>query len=453
MSLWSWTDIVRAAEGRGSIEAGPDISGIVIDSRLASAGDLFIALTGDPGPRFNAGYRSDRDGHDFVVAAAGNGAVAALVHRPVQVDVPQIQVADTLDGLWSIGRAARARFHQPVVAVTGSSGKTTCKAMLQAALHGFATQGSLNNHLGVPLSLARTPSTATYAIYEIGTNHPGEIGPLSQLVQPDVAIVLNVHPAHAENFASRADIEKEKLSISNGLTPGSTLIVEESLAPPDGHWRIVRFGTGPSSDVQLVEHQGERAVYEVFGERLTASIPGGGGHRAMTLAAVLAACKVLDADFDSALHMDDEIVPAGRGTTITAGGVTLVDDSYNANPASMRASLETFQAQPASRHIAVLGEMLELGDASVEHHRDLASACGGLDAVFCVGDGMRALHEALSSEQQAGHFMVADETLLSALRAFVNDGDRVLIKGSNRVFWTRGFTKSLAAQLDQTQKM
>ena len=199
--LWRWPALCEAL-GVPSVE-GPDVGGISIDSRTTQPGDLFIALTGDPGPRFNASQRSDRDGHDFIKAALAAGAVGVLAHDGGEHGCPALQVEDTLDGLWDLGRAARARLTCPVVAITGSSGKTTSKTFLAAALDAFATAGSLNNHLGVPLSLARTPVDAGSAVFEIGTNHPGEIGPLSELVSPTVSVLLNVHRAHTENFPSR----------------------------------------------------------------------------------------------------------------------------------------------------------------------------------------------------------------------------------------------------------
>ncbi|MEE8078082.1 MAG: Mur ligase family protein, partial [Pseudomonadales bacterium] len=175
--LWRWTELCAALDL--AIEDGPDISGISIDSRQIAAGDLFIALTGDPGTRFNPSQRSDRDGHDFIDAALENGAAGVLSHDALKRACPELKVADSLDALWALGAAARSRLDCPVVAITGSSGKTTTKSLLSAALDAFSTPGSLNNHLGVPISLARTPRDASAAVYEIGTNHPGEIAPLS----------------------------------------------------------------------------------------------------------------------------------------------------------------------------------------------------------------------------------------------------------------------------------
>ena len=212
--LWRWPELCGAL---GSVPAdGPEIMGVTIDSRATNPGDLFVALQGDPGPRFNASSRSDRDGHDFVAHAASNGASGALVHRGVETDLPLLHTGDTLDGLWAIGRARRAALHGDIVAVTGSSGKTTAKTFLGTALDAFATGGSLNNHLGVPLSLARTPRDAATAVYEIGTNHPGEIAPLSELVRPTVAVVLNVHPAMPSSSRTPTSFVRKNLAFIKG---------------------------------------------------------------------------------------------------------------------------------------------------------------------------------------------------------------------------------------------
>jgi len=224
---------LRSAVGLDPV-AGPDVAGISIDSRTLRPGDLFVALRGDPGPRFFASHRSDRDGHDFVADAIEAGAVGVLVDREVDAGVSALHVEDTLDGLWQVAAARRGKFPGKVVALTGSSGKTTLKNFLADALGAFASEGSQNNHIGVPLSLARTSVSDMPAVYELGTNHPGEIGPLSQLVTPDVAVVLNVSPAHIEYFKDtdaddKADVREVILSgfgrdnvqsVTNGLLWG-----------------------------------------------------------------------------------------------------------------------------------------------------------------------------------------------------------------------------------------
>ena len=445
--LWTWPELCRAL----SLEVceGPGVSGIVIDSRKAGPGDLFIALTGDPGPRFNPSSRSERDGHDFIDAAVAAGAVGVLAHDGAARDVPQLQVADTLDGLWALGAAGRARLRCPVVAITGSSGKTTTKGMLAAALGAFSTEGSLNNHLGVPLSLALAPANASAAVFEIGTNHPGEIAPLSALVRPHVAVVLNVHPAHAENFRDLDELRIEKLSIYSGLKTGSHLVVEDTVSVHDlpDHLSPVRFGRGDGSDVQLLEVRGQTADYLIGGEPFTAHVPGGGEHRAASLAAVLATLKVLDRPVRDGLQLGDDLVPKGRGNETLINGVTVVDDSYNANPESMKAALRTLAAVPG-RKVAVLGDMLELGAEGPAHHRGLAEACSGIDRVYCVGEAMRELFDALP-EGQRGSWLpdAGGEGLIDEILEDLRSGDRVLFKGSNRIFWAKGLVNRFSERL------
>jgi len=445
--LWSWPELCRAL-GLGAAD-GPDVQGLCIDSRRISSGDLFIALPGDPGPRFNPSQRSDRDGHDYIDAALAQGAVGVLAHDGVSRRAPQLQVADTLDALWQLGAAARARLECPVVAVTGSSGKTTVKGFLAAALDAFAAPGSLNNHLGVPLSLATTPREAGAAVYEIGTNHPGEIAPLARLARPHVAVVLNVHPAHRQNFASMAELAREKLSISEGLSEGGDLVVEDTVAAdqlPAGV-RVSRFGHSAAARVRLLDSGGERAVYRIGDAEVTAHVPGGGPHRALSLGAVLCVLDVLGRDPAAALNLADSLIAPGRGRAHSIGGVVIIDDSYNANPESMRAALLELARRPAARRFALLGEMLELGDDGPAYHRALADAAAGLDGVFCVGEGMRALFTALPGEVTKHWCAAADDALNRQLTMFLQPGDVLLVKGSNRVFWAHDYVTRLLQDL------
>ena len=444
--LWRWRELCGAL-GLPPVE-GPDISGVTIDSRSSGPGDLFIALPGDPGPRFHASSRSGRDGHDFVGHARRNGASGALVHRDVMAGLPLLRTGDTIDGLWEIGRARRAELAGDIVAVTGSSGKTTAKTLLKAALNAFATEGSLNNHLGVPLSLARTPCGATTAVYEIGTNHPGEIAPLSELVRPSVALLLNVHPAHAEFFADADELRREKLSIYKGLERKCCLVVDESvgLAGVPEDLRILTFGTGADCHARLLRHGDQQAEYRLDGHTVTARVPGGGVHRARLIGAVLGVLSALGRNLAAALDLPDSLVPAGRGDISVAGGVTVVDDSYNANPESMKAALRQLGGAPG-RKVAVLGEMLELGDAGPAFHASLAPYCESVDLVIAVGAGMRPLFERLRPEQRWLWCAEADDALLRHLVDRVQPGDRVLVKGSNRVFWAHRFTTTLREAL------
>lgn len=442
--LWRWPDLCRAV-GVDPVD-GPDVTGISIDSRTTQSGDLFIALTGDPGPRFNASQRSDRDGHDYIAAALAAGAVGVLSHDAISRDCAELKVADTLDGLWDLGRAGRARLSCPIVAITGSSGKTTTKTFLAAALGAFATEGSLNNHLGVPLSLARTPADAPAAVCEVGTNHPGEIGPLSELVSPTLSVLLNVHQAHAENFAGRDELRKEKLSIINGLQENCYFVVEDQVGLDTIRQdvKIRTFGRSDEADVRLLSVSGATARYHLDGELVSARIPGGGEHRALSLAAVLTVCSALQMDPTTALELPDTLVPGGRGNRTEIRGITVIDDSYNANPASMAAALKSFSTE-SGRRIALLGEMLELGDESGAAHESLAPLCEDLDVVYLVGEGMHPLAEKLGS--RASWRSGADASLEGELADLLRSGDRLLIKGSNRVFWANGFTAKLIDHL------
>jgi len=380
--------------------------------------------------------------------AVAKGAVGVLVHDDVECRVPQLRVEDTLDGLWALGAAARERLDCKVVAVTGSSGKTTTKALLADALGAFATAGSLNNHLGVPLSLALTPQDVSAAVYEIGTSHPGEIEPLAKLIRPDVAIVLNVHPAHAEYFLDQDDLKKEKLSIYKGLPERGHLIVEDLIDTRDlpETLHVTYFGSSEIADVRCLSVVDGQATYELAGNQVSAHVPGGGLHRAQSLGAVLAVLQVLGRDPDPALTLDDGLIPAGRGRLREVAGITLIDDSYNANPASMRAALAGLD-RSAGPTYAVLGEMLELGDDSERYHRALIDETLGLTGVICVGSGMKPLYEALPEKLQYGYYTVADDTLLERLQGLLEPGDHILIKGSNRVFWKVNFVEQLAEKL------
>ena len=445
--LWHWPELCRAL---GLPEQdGPDISGLCIDSRRIQPGELFIALAGDPGPRFHASSRSERDGHDYVDDALERGAAGALVHRDAASPRPTLRVDDSLDGLWALARARRRALAGEVVAVTGSSGKTTVKTLLGAALSAFTTAGSLNNHLGVPLSLASAPADAQGAVFEIGTNHPGEIETLSRLVSPTVAVVLNVHPAHAEFFANLDAIRREKLSIFNGLKHKGVLILEQSIHSgdlPEG-LPILTFGEGEGADCRLLGSDGGSAIYDLGGRQMEAHVPGGGRHRALSLAAVLCVLQALGRDPTSAANLSDNLIPGGRGTERRCGGAVLVDDSYNANPASMRAALLNLRTA-GGRTVAVLGEMLELGADSATYHKALADACRHIDRVVAVGGGMRPLYDELPEPQRWLWREVADGQLLDELASGIQPGDRVLVKGSNRVFWASQFAARLASVLE-----
>lgn len=451
--LWTWSDLCHGLTSQ--IESGPDISSVGVDSRNLAPGALFVALPGDPGPRFNPGYRSNVDGHDFVANAAAAGAAGALVHKTrselcsgnssIPKNFPLIQVNDTYDGLWALGRLARARITGDVIAVTGSSGKTTAKNFLSRALHAYAPPGSFNNHIGVPLSLSNTPADTQAAIYEIGTNHPGEVEPLAEMVAPEVAVLLNVHMAHIENFTDRDELFIEKTSIFNVLRDKSLAISEDILQL--GYGRT--FGESEGADARITFLQGDLATITLMGQRLQAKVPGGGLHRAKTLAATLLTCHLLGRDLTQACNLPPDTIPDGRGNVHRFGTVTLIDDSYNANPDSMQAALSGFaDLEGPNYKIAVIGEMLELGEASAAAHMEQAPYLRGLDAVFCVGEGAQALAGAIDANwhAKAGPELCAQVT--STLDERPPGNAAIIVKGSNRVFWSSGFVQRLVDELD-----
>ncbi len=441
--LWQWNELLKATGGTACGAALPQgISGISIDSRDLTQGDLFVALAGDPGPRFQATTVSNRNGHDFLQQAGAAGASAALISKPEGLsELPGILVENTLDALWSMARYRRAELSAQTIAVTGSSGKTTAKSLLAAACSAWAEPGSLNNHIGIPLSLARTPRGCDAAIYEVGTNHPGEIAPLSELVAPHIGIVLNVHSAHIGNFGGFSALLAEKMSLAKGVVPGGTLIREVSLpASSRTDLRQITFGTDANAMVRLEAVDGTVATFRLPTRNLVARIPGGGTHRALSLAAVIATLIALDRDPEAAADLGDYLVPAGRGQTFDVAGVHIIDDSYNANPDSMTASIRTFAGSAATKTYALLGEMLELGEDSDRYHQSLAREVTFLAGFWAVGEGMRVLE---SLPNCLGWTASADDELLAQLVPRLATGDAVLIKGSNRVFWAKNFVARL----------
>ncbi len=451
--LWTAAEAARATGGKvqGDWQAG----GVTIDSRRLTSGDLFVAL------------KDRRDGHDFVAAALAGGAAAAVVdHVPHDVapDAPLLIVDDVLAALERLGAAARARASAKVVAVTGSAGKTSTKEMLRLMLAGqgrvHAAEASYNNHWGVPLTLARLPRDSAFAVVEIGMNHPGEIAPLARLARPDVALITTVAPAHLAAFSGIKAIAREKAAILDGLAPGapallptglevSALLVE--LARKAGA-RPVTFGATPDADWQLAELRPGDGMAVV-----RASHPGGqllfrlaspGRHFALNALGALAA--VVELGGDPALAAQDLghwAPPAGRGARerivvdpVEETFFDLIDDAFNANPASLAAGLDVLiAARPTDgigrigpgRRIAILGDMLELGPREIALHEEVARHPGlaAIDTIHCVGPRMRALHAALPVTQR-GLWVETAAELAPRARRLVDAGDIVLVKGS-----------------------
>ncbi len=419
------------------------VSGISTDSRTSKPGDLFVAL---PGERF--------DGHDHAAAAMASGAAGVLAQRPVTGVAPDrtLIVADTLAGLATIGAAARARAFLRVAAVTGSVGKTGTKEMLAAMLTAqgltHASIGNLNNHIGVPLSLARMPASTEYAVFELGMNHPGEIGPLSRLVRPHAGVITWVSPAHLEFFDDETGIADEKATVLDGLEPGGVAILPHDnihfarLAKAAGDRavaRIASFGIDPQATIRLMDlvqdASGSDVAIEFYGQDFRYRIGVPGRHWAMNSLAALAALDALGGNIDAARPVLAAMTPPkGRGVRSTipwgTSTLTLIDESYNASPAAMRAALLTMAAVPATRRVAILGDMKELGADAPALHAALASDVIAADvhAVLCCGPLMAALKDALPASRSVIHTATAQDLIphLASLQA----GDLVLVKGS-----------------------
>lgn len=451
--LWTSSDAVAATGGRTT--APWAATGVSIDTRTLQPGDLFVALS------------AERDGHAFVAAALAKGAAAALVsHVPdgLPQDASLLIVPDVLGGLEALARAARARTGARVVGVTGSAGKTSTKEMLRVILDGqgraHVSAASYNNHWGVPLTLARMPADTEFAVVEIGMNHPGEIAPLARMADLDVAVITTVAAAHLEAFDSVEDIAREKASILDGLRKGGTAILNADVptapilfqqAKKVGA-RLLSFGQSDDADYRL-DHVNLAADATVVhaschGDGVLFKVGAPGAHFAANGLAALAVADVLGLNpVIAACDLGHWAPPAGRGTReriitdpVDESGFFLIDDAFNANPASMAASLAVLIAtRPedgigrigAGRRIAVLGDMLELGPTEAALHAAIARQ-PGLDAVatiHCVGPRMRALWETLPRRQRGDWYESAAE-LVPRARALVDAGDIILVKGS-----------------------
>lgn len=444
--LWMSNDAVAATNGRST--TGWNATGVTIDSRAVKPGDLFVAIKG---PNF--------DGHAYAGDALGKGAVAAVVsHKPDNLPpgASLLVVKDPLAALEDLARSARARTTARVAAVTGSVGKTSTKEALKLVLAAqgltHASEGSLNNHWGVPLSLARLPADAAYGVFELGMNHAGELTPLSKLVRPNVAIITTIEAVHLEFFDSVDDIASAKAEVFAGLEKNGIAVLNQDndyfgyltrQALVHGAAQVVGFGTGKGAWAQLLAYEpsenGAEIQAEIGGKRIRFTIGAPGRHWALNSLAVLAAAVHLGADLDaSAAALASMTAPKGRGArhsiALDDGAFTLIDESYNASPAAMRAAfsvLAAMQPAPGGRRIAILGDMLELGTDSVAIHASLAPDLAAAAAMVCTaGRDMGALYEALPREMRAGHAAKAED-LLPLVRKLIRPGDIVMVKGSH----------------------
>jgi UDP-N-acetylmuramoyl-tripeptide--D-alanyl-D-alanine ligase len=435
MSLWTASELIEAT---GGAQSRPfEAAGLSIDTRTLVPGDLFIALVGE-----------GRDGHAFVADALARDAAGAMVHAGVP-NGPVLLVDDTLAGLTRLGGFARMRFEGRQVAVTGSVGKTTTKEMLRSALAAFgpthAAVASYNNHWGVPLTLARTPRDAQFCVAEIGMNHAGEIAPLARLVRPHVAVITTIAAAHVGHLGSIEAIADEKASIVEGLEPGGIAVLPadsdqiDRLRAAARKVAVLTFGADPAADVRLVHHEadadGSLIHVDIAGRTASLRLNAPGRHMAMNALATLAVVTALGLDPTTAIDALEVFVPlTGRGARrqISAGCGTalLLDESYNANGASVRAALDVLHLQPARRRIAVLGDMLELGSEGPTEHAVLAPAVmASADVLFTCGPLMRNLFDAVPDTVRGFH--ATDSTALAPIVAkALKRGDAVLVKGS-----------------------
>jgi UDP-N-acetylmuramoyl-tripeptide--D-alanyl-D-alanine ligase len=416
--LWTSEDIELATGGSASAPFTVT-GGVSIDTRSLQPGDLFVALT------------DQRDGHDFVEAAFKAGAAGALVSKPVSGG-PAVQVDDVLDALTAMGIAARIRCGAIRTAVTGSAGKTSVKEMLARIYGAFgpahSNARSFNNHWGVPLTLARMPEETLRAVFEIGMNTPGEIAPRSHMVRPQIGIITCIAAAHLEGLGSVEAIAREKSDIFAGLEAGGTIILpaEDAFVDllaararefcPTGN--VETFGRSADATARITGYETDgltsRITVDVVGRSAAVSINAVGEHWALNVAAaLLAASQTGRSVAECAEALSGYAPPPGRGTAETlslpgGGSFTLIDDAYNANPASMRAALQSLAQRTGGRRLAALGDMREIGSTSIEEHIALAGPVveAGVEGIFLAGPEMQ-LHKALK------------------------DSDLLLIKGSN----------------------
>ncbi len=437
-ALWD-SDALRAATG-GRVVGEIEAPGVSIDTRSLTPGELFVAL------------RGERDGHAYVARALEAGAAGAMVDDPACVpDDPRLlRVADTGAALTALGGFARDRFAGRVVAVTGSVGKTTTKEMLRLALSALgathAASASHNNHWGVPLTLSRLPPDAAYCVCEIGMNHAGEIAPLAALSRPDVAVITSIAAAHIGHMGSLEAIAREKGALVEALRPGGVAILPAQAvgiaaiaarARAAGA-RVIRFG-GPDDDAEArldalsLEAHETRCTIALPDCRVALRLAAAGRHMAMNALACLGAVYALGGDVRQAADALSAFRPGdGRGARrpLLGGEAWLMDESYNASGASVLAALDVLRLAAAGRRVAVLGDMLELGDfAPGEHEMLLAPLRDSAELVYCCGDMMSRLYRMLPREMQGGCAPSAAD-LADRVAAGVRPGDVVLVKGS-----------------------
>ena len=451
--IWTVAEVARAL---GLSEKFPDtpIDFVTQDSRLVKPGSLFVALSGTPSGGFISSFASARDGWEFAANAEKAGAVAMIVPKKIDgVTVPQLIVKDTLiDGLWALGRAARARYKGQVIGLTGSAGKTSTKEFIAAYPNAFASPSSFNNFWGVPLTLANGDPAASVWVVEMGMNQVGEIARLSELSRPTVALVVNVQPVHLEKLGSLEAIRREKVSIALGLPKDGVLVLPTDVNAPEWSGKVIRFGG--QSEVREVKHtpRGESwdVTADVGGKQISFGLTPGAPHRLQNALAALASVHAAGLDPAAlAPELNDVGIMTGRGVEQTVAGATLIDDSFNGNPASMVAALDSLKARPVAkgRRIAILGDMLELGEEAPSYHTGLAKHLDGIDGVYCVGPLMHHLYTLLPSDKGLGWHEDPATLEPQQVASLLRGGDVVVVKGSKKMFWVNKFVPRLVAAL------
>jgi UDP-N-acetylmuramoyl-tripeptide--D-alanyl-D-alanine ligase len=453
--LWTLDELMSAVDGRPVGEMPEGITGISIDTRTLADGEGFFAIKGD-----------NVDGHDYLPAAMRAGAALAIVDESKLVslgrlNLPLIVVRDVMSAMRRLAEVSRMRSKAQIIAVTGSVGKTSTKEMLRTVLSAsgkvHASEASYNNHWGVPLTLARMPADARFGVFEIGMNHGGEITPLVALVRPHIAIITNIAAAHIGAFDTIEDIARAKAEIYSGVVAGGYALINHDdrrytllrdLANEAGIEHLNSFGTKRGSEFWLRKMEptddGTKVKVRLRGKddvEFFVSVPG--EHMVMNSVAVLGASVLAGADLEKSLDAFGKVAPAdGRGTRYVLGGsgamgISIIDESYNANPASMEAGLRVlanFDGVKTKRRIAVLGDMLELGKQSKKLHEALAGPISQskADLVFLVGPEMDYLAKILPKDKLAGHF--ADATSLTPrLKETMKAGDVIMLKASKAI--------------------
>ncbi|UWU79218.1 UDP-N-acetylmuramoyl-tripeptide--D-alanyl-D-alanine ligase [Bradyrhizobium huanghuaihaiense] len=451
--IWTVAEVARALGAAGSFPDTP-IDFVTQDSRLVKPGSLFVALSGTPSGGFVSAFASARDGWEFADKAEAAGAVAMIVpHEIAGIRIPQIVVKDTLiDGLWGLARAARARFHGPVIGLTGSAGKTSTKEFLAAYPNAYASPSSFNNFWGVPLTLCNAKADASLWVVEMGMNQRGEIARLSELTRPTVALVVNVQPVHLEKLGSLEAIRREKVSIALGLPEDGVLVLPAGIKAAEWKGKVVRFGE--HAEVHEVAHAPHGESWQVVAmigkKEIAFSLTPGAPHRVQNALAALASIRAANLDPATlAIKLDRVGIMTGRGVEQAVGGITVIDDSFNGNPASVAAALQSLQARhmTGGRRIAVLGDMLELGDDAPGYHTGLTKYLDGIDGVYCVGPLMRNLYDVLPSGKGLGWHDDPATLKPGEVASLLQAGDVVVVKGSKKMFWVNKFVPGLVAAL------